>query len=39
MLPKLFFDHFDFESTSFVIEEEGDLVGFIIGFLFPIKTS
>ena len=32
MLPKLFFIHF--EGTSFVAEdEEGELVGFVIGFL------
>ncbi|TSB45743.1 GNAT family N-acetyltransferase [Alkalicoccobacillus porphyridii] len=31
MLPKLFFTHFN--QTSFVVEEEGKLVGFLIGFL------
>jgi predicted GNAT superfamily acetyltransferase len=31
MLPKLFFVHF--EGTSFVAEEEGRLVGFLVGFL------
>jgi ribosomal protein S18 acetylase RimI-like enzyme len=30
MLPKLFFDHF--QNTSFVAEEDGKLVGFLIGF-------
>ncbi|MFJ7730873.1 GNAT family N-acetyltransferase [Lysinibacillus sp. NPDC097231] len=31
MLPKLFFDHFT--QTSFIAEEDGKLVGFLIGFL------
>ncbi|MBN8210529.1 GNAT family N-acetyltransferase [Bacillus sp. NTK071] len=31
MLPKLFFDHFT--STSFVAEEDGEVIGFLIGFL------
>jgi ribosomal protein S18 acetylase RimI-like enzyme len=31
LLPKLFFDHFT--NTSFVVEEEGEIVGFLIGFL------
>ncbi len=31
MLPKLFFVHF--EGTSFVAEEDGELVGFLVGFL------
>lgn len=31
MLPKLFFDHFT--NTSFVVEKEGEIVGFLIGFL------
>ncbi|KMM39141.1 GNAT family N-acetyltransferase [Guptibacillus hwajinpoensis] len=31
MLPKLFFDHFT--STSFVAEEDGEIIGFLIGFL------
>jgi predicted GNAT superfamily acetyltransferase len=31
MLPKLFFDHFT--NTSFVAEKEGEIVGFLIGFL------
>ncbi len=30
-LPKLFFDHFT--QTSFIAEEDGKLVGFLIGFL------
>ncbi len=31
MLPKLFFVHFS--DTSFVVEEEGEIVGFLCGFL------
>lgn len=31
MLPKLFFDHFT--QTSFIVEKDGKLVGFLIGFL------
>lgn len=31
MLPKLFFDHFT--NTSLVVEKEGEIVGFLIGFL------
>ncbi|MBD2870541.1 GNAT family N-acetyltransferase [Paenibacillus arenilitoris] len=31
LLPKLFFDHFN--DTSFVAEEDGVTVGFLIGFL------
>lgn len=31
MLPKLFFDHFT--NTSFVAEMEGEIIGFLIGFL------
>lgn len=31
MLPKLFFDHFT--STSFIAEEGGKTIGFLIGFL------
>jgi len=31
MLPKLFFDHF--KNTSFIVEEEGEIIGFLIGFL------
>lgn len=32
-LPKLFFDHF--QNTSFVAEDNGQILGFIIGFLSP----
>src|SRR5687767_8363634 len=31
MLPRLFFNHF--RDTSFVAEREGDLAGFLVGFL------
>ncbi|SMQ78038.1 hypothetical protein SAMN05444673_3207 [Bacillus sp. OV166] len=31
MLPKLFFDHFT--NTSFIAEKDGQIVGFLIGFL------
>lgn len=31
MLPKLFFDHF--KQTSFIAEEDGKIIGFLIGFL------
>ncbi|MGG3572594.1 GNAT family N-acetyltransferase [Bacillus gobiensis] len=31
MLPKLFFDHF--QNTSFIAEKEGEIIGFLIGFL------
>ncbi|MGG0465387.1 GNAT family N-acetyltransferase [Priestia aryabhattai] len=31
LLPKLFFDHF--KNTSFIVEEEGEITGFLIGFL------
>lgn len=31
MLPKLFFDHFT--NTSFIAEKNGEIVGFLIGFL------
>jgi ribosomal protein S18 acetylase RimI-like enzyme len=30
-LPKLFFDHFS--DTSFIAEENGEIIGFLIGFL------
>jgi GNAT superfamily N-acetyltransferase len=31
MLPKLFFDHF--HNTSFVVEVDAEIIGFLIGFL------
>ncbi|HZH61600.1 MAG TPA: GNAT family N-acetyltransferase [Metabacillus sp.] len=31
MLPKLFFEHFS--NTSFIAEKDGEIVGFLIGFL------
>ncbi len=33
LLPRLFLDHF--HATSFVAERDGDLAGFLIGFLSP----
>lgn len=39
MLPKLFFVHF--RSTSFVAEQDGEIVGFVIGFVsqtFPTEA-
>lgn len=37
MLPKLFFIHFT--TTSFVIERQGELIAFLIGFLSPAKPG
>jgi predicted GNAT superfamily acetyltransferase len=37
MLPKLFFVHFT--TTSFVAEENGSIVGFIVGFLSQSKPE
>lgn len=31
LLPRLFFEHF--EDTSFVVEEDGDLIAFLVGFV------
>ena len=36
-IPRLFFNHF--ANTSFVVEEEGVLLGFLIGFLSPSKAD
>jgi GNAT superfamily N-acetyltransferase len=33
MLPKLFLNHFN--DTSFVIEKEAEMIGFLIGFISP----
>lgn len=33
LLPRLFFQHFT--GTSFVVEREGELVGFLVGFMCP----
>ena len=33
MLPRLFLNHFN--DTSFVIEKEGEMIGFLIGFISP----
>ncbi|MCP3738040.1 N-acetyltransferase family protein [Rossellomorea sp. BNER] len=37
MLPKLFFDHF--ANTSFVAEKEGEIIGFLIGFLSQFHSN
>jgi ribosomal protein S18 acetylase RimI-like enzyme len=37
MLPKLFITHF--YQTSFVAEREGEIVGFVIGFLSPAYSD
>ncbi|GIP33202.1 GNAT family N-acetyltransferase [Paenibacillus sp. J2TS4] len=37
MLPKLFFDHFT--NTSFIAEMDGEIVGFLIGFLSQSQTN
>jgi ribosomal protein S18 acetylase RimI-like enzyme len=37
MLPKLFFVHFT--TTSFIAEEEGSIVGFLVGFLSQSKPE
>ncbi|WP_413379882.1 N-acetyltransferase family protein [Alkalihalobacillus sp. 1P02AB] len=37
LLPKLFFDHFN--DTSFVIEKDQKIVGFLIGFLSQSKPN
>jgi ribosomal protein S18 acetylase RimI-like enzyme len=37
MLPKLFFDHFN--NTSFISEQDGQIVGFLIGFLSQSKPE
>ncbi|MRX55861.1 GNAT family N-acetyltransferase [Bacillus idriensis] len=37
MLPKLFFDHF--QDTSFIIEKNGGIIGFLIGFLSQSKKG
>lgn len=31
MLPKLFFDHF--QDTSYIVEDNGEVIGFLIGFI------
>ncbi|UOE56100.1 GNAT family N-acetyltransferase [Cytobacillus oceanisediminis] len=36
-LPKLFFDHFD--NTSFIAEKDGQIIGFLIGFLSQSNTD
>lgn len=37
MLPKLFFDHFN--NTSFIAEKDGQIIGFLIGFLSQSNTD
>ncbi len=37
MLPKLFFDHFN--HTSFIAETDGQIIGFLIGFLSQSNTD
>ncbi|MDC3425154.1 GNAT family N-acetyltransferase [Aquibacillus sp. 3ASR75-11] len=37
MLPKLFFDHFN--NTSFIAEKDGQIIGFLIGFLSQSDTD
>jgi predicted GNAT superfamily acetyltransferase len=37
MIPKLFFDHFT--NTSFIAEKEGEIIGFLIGFLSQSRSN
>lgn len=37
MLPKLFLIHFN--NTSFIVEKQGELIAFLIGFLSPAKPE
>lgn len=37
MLPKLFFDHFN--NTSFIAEKDGQMIGFLVGFLSQSKPE
>ncbi|UGB28791.1 GNAT family N-acetyltransferase [Metabacillus sp. B2-18] len=37
MLPKMFFDHFN--NTSFIAENDGQIIGFLIGFLSQSNTD
>ncbi|BAC12243.1 hypothetical conserved protein [Oceanobacillus iheyensis HTE831] len=37
MLPKLFFNHFN--DTSFIVEDDKEVVGFLIGFLSQSKKN
>lgn len=37
MLPRLFLNHF--ADTSFIVEKEGELVGFLVGFLSPANRD
>ncbi|MFQ3544146.1 GNAT family N-acetyltransferase [Halobacillus rhizosphaerae] len=37
LLPKLFFDHFN--NTSFIAEKNGEIIGFLIGFMSQSKKE
>lgn len=37
MLPKLFFDHFS--NTSFIVEKDGEKIGFLIGFFSQVHSK
>jgi ribosomal protein S18 acetylase RimI-like enzyme len=37
MLPRLFFEHFG--DTSFVVEEDDSVVGFLVGFVSPTRPG
>jgi ribosomal protein S18 acetylase RimI-like enzyme len=37
LLPRLFFQHF--QETSFIMEEKGEIVGFLVGFVSQTKPS
>ncbi|RWZ54678.1 GNAT family N-acetyltransferase [Halobacillus fulvus] len=37
MLQRLFFDHF--QDTSFIVETEGKIIGFLIGFISPSRKG
>ncbi|CAG9621571.1 GNAT family N-acetyltransferase [Sutcliffiella rhizosphaerae] len=37
MLPRLFIEHF--KNTSFIMEENGETLGFVIGFVSPVNSS
>ncbi|WP_078379955.1 GNAT family N-acetyltransferase [Sutcliffiella halmapala] len=37
MLPRLFFNHF--QETSFIVEDEGRTMGFLIGFVSPTRPE
>ncbi|MBE9914195.1 GNAT family N-acetyltransferase [Paenibacillus donghaensis] len=37
MLPKLFFDHF--QDTSYIVEDNGEVIGFLIGFISQSRSK